>query len=217
MALVDLEPDDVNSLAAPVGGELHARYEVHGCRFAGGPGRAESGRGVVIRQGERGHAARARPFHQLRRRQHAIGEMAVRMEIDEGFAACIHSGVRMIRAACHPHPLRDRIGRQSTPFAWTSTAHCSIRPTTTTSGATWCRNVSRLHSPWTCTPPMPRSRGALPSAAARWTGIASNTGHDRWAWTSVRCIAKCAPTWPGCRVRANSCSACEPPASACCC
>ena len=97
----------------------------------------------------------------------------------------------MIRAACHPTPIRCRSGRPSIRCASTSMARCSTRPMTTTSGATSCRNDSRLRMGWTCTPPMPRSRGGSRRCAARCPGIASNTGAAISASTSVRCIAKC--------------------------
>ena len=47
-----------------------------------------------------------------------------------------------------------------------------------------------------------KSRGVSPRAATRSTGTASSTGRARSAWTSARCIAKCARTWRGCRARA---------------
>jgi hypothetical protein len=104
VGFVELQPHDVNSLASPAGGQLHARHEVDVRGVAGRAGLAQPRRGVVVGQRQRGHAAAARPLDQMRGRQHAIGKMAVRVEIDEGFIACIHSGVRMIRAACHRHP-----------------------------------------------------------------------------------------------------------------
>ena len=55
-----------------------------------------------------------------------------------------------------------------------STARCSTRPMTITSGATSCRNGLRWRNPWICTPLTPRSHGASRRAAARSTGIASS-------------------------------------------
>ena len=89
----------VNSLAAPAGRELDARHEIDGCRTAGLAGLAEPGGGVVVGESQRGNATGPRPLDQRGRGQHAIGKMAMSVEIDQGFAACIHSGVRMIRAA----------------------------------------------------------------------------------------------------------------------
>ena len=59
----------------------------------------EAGGDVVIGECQGRHAARPGPFDERSRRQHAIRKMAVRVEIDQCFAACVHSGVRMIRAA----------------------------------------------------------------------------------------------------------------------
>ena len=60
--------------------------------------------------------------------------------------------------------------------SWISTALCSTRLTTITSGAISFRSVSRSRTAWTCTRPTRRSRGASRNAAARSTGIASTTG-----------------------------------------
>ena len=59
----------------------------------------------------------------------------------------------MIRRRMSPHAHSAAgLVMPSTPYASISTARCSTRPMTITSGATSCRNTSRLHMPWTCTP-----------------------------------------------------------------
>ena len=92
MRLVHLQSDDVNSLAAPGRRQLDTGHETD----PGGNARlarfTETGDGVVIGQRERADPARTRAFHERGRRQHAIGKMAVRVEVDEGFGAGIHSG-----------------------------------------------------------------------------------------------------------------------------
>ena len=105
-----------------------------------------------------------------------------------------------------PTRIPGPIGRPSTPCCSISTARCSTRPTTTTSGATWCRSDSRRRSRLDLQRGLRGDRAAVrANAAARWTGIASTTGRARSASTSARCIARCARTWPGCRARASSC------------
>ena len=92
MRLVDLQSDDVNSLAAPVRRQLDAGHEAD----SGGNARVarfgETGGGVVVGERKGADLARARAFDERGRRQHAIGKMAVRVEVDEGFGAGIHSG-----------------------------------------------------------------------------------------------------------------------------
>jgi len=52
----------------------------------------KAGGGVVVSEREGADPAGARALDERGRRQHAIGEMAVRVEVDEGFGAGIHSG-----------------------------------------------------------------------------------------------------------------------------
>jgi hypothetical protein len=90
--LVDLQPDDVNSLTAPLGGELDAGHEADFRVVAGGTSLGEARGGVVVSERKRADAARPRAFHERARREHAVGIVAVRMEIDEFFGAGVHRG-----------------------------------------------------------------------------------------------------------------------------
>ena len=92
MRLVDLQADDVNSLAAPLRRELDARHEADPRSRAGGARFGESRDGVVIGERERADAAGSRALDQRGGRQHAIRIMAVRVEVDEGFGAGVHRG-----------------------------------------------------------------------------------------------------------------------------
>ena len=89
---VHLQADDVNSLATPGRRQLDTGHETD----PGGNTRlarfTETGDGVVIGQSKRADIARSRAFHERGRRQHAVGIVAVRVEVDESFGAVIHSG-----------------------------------------------------------------------------------------------------------------------------
>ena len=108
MRFVDLEADDVNSLAAPLRRELDAGHEADAGGLAGGARFGETGGGVVVGERERADAARLRAFDQRGRRQHAIGIVAVGVEIDEGFGAGIHGGpYDTPRMSPNPHSRPD--------------------------------------------------------------------------------------------------------------
>ena len=98
MAGVQLQSDQVNSLAAPAGRQLDAGYETNSGRFTGAARLVEPGGGVVIGERQGGDPARPRPLRNGRRCQHTIRKMAVCVEIDQCLAAHIHL-IRMIRAA----------------------------------------------------------------------------------------------------------------------
>ena len=83
VVLIDLQSDQVNSLAAPAGRQLDSWDEANGGGLAGGARFGQSRRGVVVGEREGGDPAGARPLHQQCRCQHAIGKMAVRVEIDQ--------------------------------------------------------------------------------------------------------------------------------------
>jgi hypothetical protein len=89
---VESQADEVNSLVAPGGRELHSRDEADARSLAAGAGFAQARGGVMV--GERQDADPAFPGagDQLRRRQHAIGVMAVGVKIDQSFSAGVHRG-----------------------------------------------------------------------------------------------------------------------------
>ena len=83
--------------------KLDAGHEADAGRRAGGARLGEAGHGVVIGERERADIAAARALHQRSRRQHAIGIMAVRVEIDEGFGG-VHPSGGPYRYAPHVTP-----------------------------------------------------------------------------------------------------------------
>ncbi len=83
--LVDGESHEVNSLSAPGSGQLDTGNETNARGCAGGTCLGQARGRIVIGQREHAHAAFPRPRHQLRRRQYAIGKMAVGVKVDQGF------------------------------------------------------------------------------------------------------------------------------------
>ena len=89
---IHLQPDYVDSLPAPGRGQFHAGHKADAGLVTGGLRRVEAIDGVVIGERQRAHAARPGPCDQLGRREHAIGVMAVRMEVDQDFGGLVHAG-----------------------------------------------------------------------------------------------------------------------------
>ena len=159
--LVDLQPDDVNSLAAPVGRELDTGHEADAGGCAGGARLGQTRGGVVIGERERADAARrarappARPAPARHRRNGcACGNR-------RGFRGWHPSGVRMIRPACHrnPHSAAGLVGhRHRAARSRRHAARPGLRqPHLARPRAAAVRRGARA---WTCTPPMRKSRGA---------------------------------------------------------
>ena len=92
MGFVHLQADDVNSLAAPVRRELDSRHEMDSGGGACLARFAETRDCVVIGERQCADPACMCALHERGRRQYAIGIMVVRMEVDEGFGAGVHSG-----------------------------------------------------------------------------------------------------------------------------
>ena len=105
---VELEPDHMQRLTVPATGNLDAGHVLQVVARAGGVRLEAAFEGIVIGQRGLRHAAARTKFDQCRRREHAIGMVAVQMQIgDEGRAHPRYD--RPMSLSAHQAPVWEQI------------------------------------------------------------------------------------------------------------